>query len=298
VRVCPACGSTRCDDAWTCADCGHRPAIVDGYPAFAPDLAAENAGFRSEFFAELAALEAESWWFRARNELIAWAATTYAPDCERFLEIGCGTGFVLGRIHEALPAAELWGSEIFSAGLAIAAGRVPSARFLQMDARAIPFRDQFDVIGAFDVLEHIEEDEAVLAAVHDALRPAGVLMLTVPQHPALWSPQDVHAGHVRRYTASGLRRKVEAAGFEIVRSASFVSMLLPMMFASRLRMRRATNDPDFDAIETLRQPRLVNRALAAVMRVEVGLVRRGVSFPAGGSLLVVARKLNPSEAGS
>ena len=298
MRVCPACGSTRCDDAWTCADCGHRPGIVDGYPAFAPDLAAENTGFRSEFFAELAALEAESWWFRARNELIAWAATTYAPDCERFLEIGCGTGFVLGRIHEALSGAELWGSEIFSAGLAIAAARVPSARFLQMDARAIPFRDHFDVIGAFDVLEHIEEDEAVLAAVHDALRPAGVLMLTVPQHPALWSPQDVHAGHVRRYTASGLRRRVEAAGFEIVRSASFVSMLLPMMFASRLRMRRATNDPDFDAIETLRQPRLVNRALAAVMRVEVGLVRRGVSFPAGGSLLVVARKLNPSEAGS
>jgi SAM-dependent methyltransferase len=298
VRVCPACGSTRCDAAWTCADCGHRPAIVDGYPAFAPELAAENTGFRSEFFAELAALEAESWWFRARNELIAWAATTYAPDCERFLEIGCGTGFVLGRIHEALPAAELWGSEIFSAGLAIAAGRVPSARFLQMDARAIPFRDHFDVIGAFDVLEHIEEDGAVLAAVHDALRPAGVLMLTVPQHPALWSPQDVHAGHVRRYTASGLRRRVEAAGFEIVRSASFVSMLLPMMFASRLRMRRATNDPDFDAIETLRQPRLVNRALAAVMRVEVGPIRHGVSFPAGGSLLVVARKLNPSEAGS
>jgi SAM-dependent methyltransferase len=264
--------------------------MVDGYPAFAPELATANAGFRSEFFAELAALEAESWWFRARNDLIAWAVTSYAPDAKRFLEIGCGTGFVLGRIRATLPSAELWGSEIFSAGLAIAAERVPSARFIQMDARTIPFRDQFDVIGAFDVMEHIDEDEAVLAEVHDALRPAGVLILTVPQHPALWSPQDVHAGHVRRYTAASLRHKVEAAGFEIVRSASFVSILLPMMFASRLRMRQATDDPDFDAIETLRQPRLVNRALAAVMRVEVGLIGRGVSFPAGGSLLMVARK--------
>ena len=290
MRVCLACGSTRIDEAWTCGDCGHRPATLDGYPAFAPDLAAENAGFRSEFFDELAALEARSWWFRARNDLIAWAATRFAPECDRFLEIGCGTGFVLGGIHAALPSAELWGSEIFSAGLAIAAERVPSARFIQMDARTIPFRDEFDVIGAFDVIEHIEEDEAVLREVNEALRPGGTLLLTVPQHPALWSPQDVHAGHVRRYTAAGLRRKVEAAGFEIVRAASFVSLLLPMMFASRLRMRGATNDPDFDAIDTLRQPRAVNVALEAVMTVERSLIRRGLSFPAGGSLLMVARK--------
>ena len=298
MKICLACSSSRCDDAWTCADCGYRPAVVDGYPAFAPDLAEENAGFRPEFFAELAVLEAESWWFRARNDLIAWAVTRFAPDCERFLEIGCGTGFVLGRIHAELPAAELWGSEIFSAGLAVAAGRVPSARFLQMDARAIPFRDEFDVIGAFDVIEHIEEDEAVLSGVRDALRPGGSLLLTVPQHPALWSPQDVHAGHVRRYTAGGLRRQLATAGFELVRAASFVSILLPMMLASRLRMRRAPADPEFDAIETLRQPRPVNLALEAVMRVERGLIRRGVSFPAGGSLLVVARRPLPSGAPS
>lgn len=296
MRVCLSCGSTRIEDAWSCNECGKGPAMLDGFPAFAPDLAVESAGFRSEFFDELAALEAQSWWFRARNDLIAWAATRFAPGCERFLEIGCGTGFVLGGIHAALPSAELWGSEILSAGLAVAAGRVPSARFIQMDARAIPFRDHFDVIGAFDVIEHIEEDEVVLREVHDALRPGGTLLLTVPRHPALWSPQDVHAGHVRRYTAGGLRRKVEAAGFEMVRAASFVSLLLPMMFVSRLRMRGATTDPDFDAIDTLRQPRAVNVALQAVMRVERSLIRHGFPFPAGGSLLMVARKRMDREA--
>jgi SAM-dependent methyltransferase len=270
--------------------------MLDGYPAFAPDLAAENAGFRSEFFDELALLEAQSWWFRARNDLIAWAATRYEPGCERFLEIGCGTGFVLSGIHAAFPSAELWGSEIYSAGLAIAAERVPSAGFIQMDARAIPFRDHFDVIGAFDVIEHIEEDEVVLREVHEALRPGGALLLTVPQHPALWSPQDVHAGHVRRYTAASLRGKVEAAGFEVVRAASFVSLLLPMMFVSRLRMRTAATDRDFDAIDTLRQPRAVNVALETVMTVERSLIRRGLSFPAGGSLLMVARKSPAREA--
>ena len=73
-----------------------------------------------------------------------------------------------------------------------------------------------------------------MAEVARALRPGGGFVLSVPQHPALWS----RAGRARRSTSAatpraGLRRKVEAAGFEIVRMTSFVSLLLPMMFASR-----------------------------------------------------------------
>ncbi len=290
MKVCGACGSARCSDAWVCDDCGSRPEVVDGFNAFAPSLAIENSGFREDYFGELAALEARSFWFRARNDLIVWAMRTYFPDCQRFLEIGCGTGFVLSGIRSAFPSAELSGSEIFSAGMAFAAKRVPSAQFYQMDARNIPFRDHFDVIGAFDVLEHIESDEAVLEEVGKALRPGGGVLMSVPQHPALWSPQDEHSFHVRRYTSTGLRRKLEAAGFEIVRMTSFVSLLLPMMLAARLRARESDPEAPFDVIAELRQPRAVNIALEAVMTIERILIRHGMSFPAGGSLLVVARK--------
>lgn len=295
MKACAACGSTRCSDAWACEDCGNEPTIVEGFHAFAPDLAIENAGFRADYFGELAALEASNFWFRARNDLITWALTTYFPASQTFLEIGCGTGFVLSGIRSALPSAQLSGSEIFSAGLAFAAKRVPSARFYQMDARNIPFREHFDVIGAFDVLEHIDEDEAVLDEVRKALRPGGGFLMSVPQHPALWSQQDERAFHVRRYTAGDLRRKLEAAGFEVVRMTSFVSLLLPMMFASRLRMRECTADTEFDAIAALRLPRAVNIGLEAVMTVERALIRRGLSFPAGGSLLVVARARHEPE---
>lgn len=295
MRVCGACGSTRCSDAWVCGDCGSKPAVIGGFNAFAPALASDNAGFREEYFGDLAALEARNFWFRARNDLIAWAVTKYFPDCGRFLEIGCGTGFVLSGIRSACPSAELSGSEIFSAGLEFAARRVPSAQFYQMDAGHIPFRDHFDVIGAFDVLEHIIDDEAVIEEVGKALRPGGGFLMSVPQHPALWSPQDEHAHHVRRYTSRELRRKLEAAGFEVIRATSFVSLLLPMMFASRLRMRRNRAAVGFDAIDELRQPRAVNIALEAVMTIERGLIRRGSSFPAGGSLLVVARKPSQHE---
>jgi SAM-dependent methyltransferase len=267
--------------------------VIAGFPAFAPELATANEGFREEFFAGLADLEAESWWFRARNDLITWALGSNFPDGDSLLEIGCGTGFVLAGIHAAQPAIQLAGSEIFSAGLAFAAARVPSAAFYQMDARNIPFRDEFDVVGAFDVLEHIDDDVAVIEQVAKALRPGGGFLATVPQHPALWSAQDVHAAHVRRYTARDLRRKVEAAGFEVVRLTSFVSLLLPMMFASRVRLGRSRDRTDFDPIEELRQPRVLDRIFRGVMKIELGLTRRGVSFPAGGSLLLVARAPGP-----
>ncbi len=290
MKACAACGSERCDDAWTCADCGNRPETIDGFTAFAPVLAHENAGFHADYFAELAALEAGNFWFRARNDLIAWAVRRYVPDARSYLEIGCGTGFVLGRIRATLPAADLSGSEIFTAGLAFAAERVPTASFYQLDARAIPFRDEFDLVGAFDVIEHIEDDLGVLRSVHGALRDRGSLLLTVPQHPALWSAQDERAFHVRRYTAGNLRARLEATGFEIVRMTSFVSLLLPLMFLSRKRTAGRDADGPADAMGDLRQPRIVNVALESVMAIERALIRGGVSFPAGGSLLVVARK--------
>ena len=126
------------------------------------------------------------------------------------------------------------GSEIYSEGLDYAANRVKRAALFQMDARDIPFESEFDVIGAFDVLEHIEEDEQVLEQVFRAVSPGGGIMLTVPQHRFLWSQQDEYACHVRRYEAKELRDKVEKAGFQVEWATSFVTLLLPLMVMSRL----------------------------------------------------------------
>ncbi len=213
MRSCPACGSPRCTDAWLCEACGNRPEAIGGFTSFAPALAAGSAGFREDYFSELAAIESDNFWFLARNELIVWAMRTHLADLGSFLEIGCGTGFVLAGIRDAFPLAALTGSEIFTTGLGFAARRVPSATFLQMDAQAIPFREEFDAVGAFDVLEHIDDDGAVLRQVTQALRPGGRdFVATVPQHPSLWSAQDDHAFHVRRYTATQLRRPGSSAG--------------------------------------------------------------------------------------
>lgn len=246
-----------------------------------------DAGFEAEYFPDLARREGGHFWFEGRNALIEWAVKRYAPSAGRYLEVGCGTGFALSAVAQALPAAQIHASEIFSAGLSIAQTRVPGASFLQMDARKIPFREEFDLLGAFDVIEHIPEDQRVLDNFHAALVPEGVLLLTVPQHPALWSASDTYARHQRRYTRNDLESKLVAAGFEIVDATSFVSALLPAMWLSRRRQRdvEAFRPEDEFAIG-----RTVNALLRGVLWSELALIKMGLRFPVGGSLLMVARR--------
>jgi SAM-dependent methyltransferase len=288
VKRCLACGARFEAAAWRCPQCGAEPEAIGGFPAFAPALARGGAGYDPEHFDRLFALEAGHFWFRARNRLIQWALARHFPGARSFCEIGCGTGYVLSGVREALPGAVLSASEAYAEGLPFAARRVPGARLMQMDARAIPFEEEFDAIGAFDVIEHIADDRAALRSMHRALAPGGGLLLTVPQHPWLWSWMDEEAHHVRRYTAPELRTKVEEAGFRVQRMSSFVSLLLPAMMLSRLGRRKAAVEAD--PYSEFRMSPGVNHVLEWVLGLERGMIRAGVSFPAGGSLLLVARK--------
>lgn len=247
-------------------------------------------GYDAAFFPQLAALEDRNFWFRSRTRLIVWALRRYFPAARSFLEIGCGTGAVLAGVAAACPSLAVYASEPYSEGLRFAQARVARAAFLQLDARAIPFRERFDVIGAFDVIEHIADDERVLAQMRDAVKPGGGVLLTVPQHAFLWSPQDIAAGHVRRYSAAEMRGKLAHAGFEVLRMTSFVSLLLPAMLLSRRRKR--ADAARLDPLDELRIGRALNFVLERVLDVERLLIRAQVSFPAGGSLLVAARRIS------
>ena len=288
MKKCLACGASYPSSTTSCSACGAEPIKQKGFAAYAPSLAQEGGGFKAAYFADLVRLESGNFWFRARNCLIIWALGKYCPGFRSFLEIGCGTGYVLSGIAKAYLDVELHGSEIFIAGLAFAAAREPKIDFIQMDARHIPFVDEFDSIGAFDVLEHIEEDEQVLSQMHDSLNPGGVMLLTVPQHAWLWSPIDDYACHVRRYSAKELHRKVKTAGFEILRSTSFVSSLLPAMWASRIAQKGPSSS--INATAELNISPWLNSIFEAILSAEVRMISSGLNFPLGGSRLVVARK--------
>ncbi|TBU92861.1 SAM-dependent methyltransferase [Stutzerimonas kirkiae] len=288
MKQCLACGSAYPMPRRDCPACRAAPAIVDGFDAYAPDLAHAGGGFEVDCFAELAHREAANFWFRARNRLILWALGRYAPGFSSLLEIGCGTGFVLAGIAAHFPQARLAGSEIFTAGLAFAAQRLPGVDLMQMDARHIPFAEAFEVVGAFDVLEHIAEDEAVLGEIHRTLQPGGVLLLTVPQHAWLWSAADEYAHHQRRYGGREIGEKIRAAGFEVVRSTSFVTTLLPAMLLSRLGRKR--DDIAANPRAELELHPVLNYAFERMLDLECTGIRLGLNYPVGGTRLVVARK--------
>lgn len=246
-----------------------------------------TGGYQEKFFEQLAAIEEGHYWFESRNRLIVWALRHYFPRAKILLEVGCGTGFVLKGIHSAWPALQLMGTDMMAEGLVFARQRVPSATLIQKDARHLDVPELADVVGAFDVIEHIPEDELVLREMFRVTRPGGGAMVTVPQHPALWSRMDEYGHHIRRYRRRELVDKLQRAGFEVVRTTSFVSLLLPLMAMSRWMERRRMED--FDAGQLAVSPS-VNATLRLVLTLERAAIQLGVSWPAGGSLLAIARK--------
>src|SRR4051812_17616355 len=289
MRLCLACDRPFTADGWRCTHCGHAPATLDGRPAFAPELAEDDAAFRGEAFEELAELEGRHWWFASRTRLIAWALHHYFPEARTFFEAGCGDGVVLEALGRSMPSMHRSGGELLARGLAVAGRRLGDVALYQVDATRLPFADEFDVVGAFDVIEHIDDDEGALRSFHRALRPGGGLLLTVPQHPWLWTEADAYGGHKRRYTRRDLAAKLARTGFEPKRITSYVSLLLPLMVVSRARTM-APSTPS-EALSELRRSERWGPMLARIMTAERALVRAGVSLPVGGSLLAVARRI-------
>jgi SAM-dependent methyltransferase len=247
----------------------------------------EDTALSDESFAALAELEETSAWFAGRNALIELMIRRHFPRAKSLLEVGCGNGFVLSRLERAFPGMRLAGSELGAYGLELARRRLSRTELYELDVREMPFTAEFDLVCAFDVIEHIDEDELALREMRRAVAPGGGTIVAVPQHPWLWSATDAHSGHKRRYRRRELVEKVAAAGFEPLETTSYVSAALPLMAASRLLPERG--DGEFDPVAEHRSARRLNPILEPLLKADLALIRRGVRLPAGGSLLIAAR---------
>jgi len=289
LLICLKCGGARVAVDTPCAGCGEATGKVDGFYSFAPRTARAGAGFDPERFAFLSRIQDGNFWFRGRNELIAWTVKRCFPEARSLLEIGCGSGAVLAHLQRGCPQLErLAGADAHVEALGFAAARVgDGVRLFQVEATRLPWREEYDVVGAFDVIEHVRDDVGALAELRSAVRAGGGLLVTVPQHPWLWSRHDEVARHVRRYRGRELTRRLQAAGFRIVMQSSFVSLLLPVMLASRY-LERSRPRPETEGLVV---SGIANRCLYLAMRVERALIELGGRFPIGGSLIVAARRV-------
>ena len=238
------------------------------------------------YFDDLAVAERSHFWFVHRTRVIEWCARRFVPlPVRRVLEIGCGTGNVLRVLETVWPDARIVGMELFESGLRFARGRCTAALVCGR-VEQMPFTTPFDVVGMFDVLEHIPDDLATLACIRQSMHAGSRLLITVPAQRQLWSDFDVRAGHVRRYDHGSLERALGDGGFRLEFLTSFMMPLLPLVWLHRRLSSRRAGDVVRDE---LRVNPLVNVICSGVLSVEAAWLRTGNGLPTGTSLLAVAR---------
>lgn len=244
------------------------------------------------YFEVLARVEDRHFWFQARNRLIhALAAQLIqvAAAPRRVLEVGCGNGNVLRWLRSACSESCVIGLDLFPEGLSLAKART-GASVVSADIFRLPFRESFNLVGIFDVLEHLDEDGAALAAVGSIMPAGGQLMITVPASESLWSYFDVAAHHRRRYDPVQLRRTIENSGFQVDFLSPFMATIYPLVYAGRKLASWHGKSAKQSAEYDLKIVPGVNEALAFVLRQEMRFLTARRVLPFGTSLLALAHK--------
>ncbi len=232
--------------------------------------------------------ENRHFWFIARKEFIHQQIKRYLNISAKILEIGAGTGNVT-RYLQSKGYEKLSIGEMHTNGLEYAQ-KYGIKDLYQFNLLQAPFREEFDAVLMFDVLEHIEDDLIALGNVNKMLNNSGYIVLTVPAHQWLWSMTDTLSHHKRRYRKKELIKKIEKCGFEISSARYFFIAILPLLLLRKILQsdHKAKNNID-DNEKGIVINRWINKILLSVTRVE-NSIHEYIPNIAGGSLLIIARK--------
>lgn len=217
----------------------------------------------------------DSWWYRGRISIIRVALRrAHIERMDTALDLGAGYGGMRALLKDYAESVDAFEPD-----------REAMQELAQRGYRRVytdveqALAEKHDVIGLFDVLEHIENDENMLTRLHDSLTEEGALILTVPAYRWLWSSHDERNQHFRRYSARELRRKLVKSGFEIRFVSYWNTVLFPVAVLARLCGIAGEGG--------LSPGSVVNTILLQLIRLEA-LIIRIASLPFGLSLVAIA----------
>jgi len=294
---CPECKALLAPthEGYTCTRCGHGYEQREGIVQLSGSAPETQDYYPDDAFEILYHAEEKSFWFNIRNRIIRDAISRYLATGARILEVGCGTGFVSYYLKQCGFHMEC--SDLFFKALQFCRERDSGHAYYQYDLADEIFSEEFDGICAFDVLEHIEDDSRILRHIHDALKPSGLVFITVPAGMRLWSAMDEYAEHKRRYSLQDLRKKLEANRFKVVKMTYFMTLLLPVLrlsrkYVSRKKSRKGNGDNEAvkrEAMKELHLNPVVNYLFGLIFSLEIPMIR-SLDFPCGSSILCIAMK--------
>ncbi|MDH5798794.1 MAG: class I SAM-dependent methyltransferase [Paracoccaceae bacterium] len=237
-----------------------------------------------DVYERMAMVEQSHWWFSARREIIEVVIKRLIRPQKNasVLEAGCGSG---GNLHLLAQFGQVDAFEFDEQARDIATERLGRPVCFGALPDEIPFSEKrYDVIGLFDVLEHIELDIEALRALGARLLPDGALFVTVPAFPILWSRHDVSHHHFRRYTKRSLADAAKKSGLRVEYGFYFNTFLFPLALAVRgVKGLRRQYTPD-DAVPG----HSLNKILRIIFASERHLMGR-LPMPIGLSLGAVLR---------
>lgn len=259
----------------------------EGVLLFSPNIIKDHEDYNSTGLDVLYAAEEKHFWFITRKQRIINIFKQYVQPHEEILEVGAGTGNVSRSLQKAGYTISV--GEMHLNGLRYAK-RYGIENCYQFDLFDPPFSEHFDVIGLFDVLEHLQEDVLAMKRIHSMLKPDGRVILTVPAHQWLWNRDDAVAAHKRRYTAKSLKIVMEKSGFKVLHARYFFVSILPLLFLRRIvnaDNKSIVQKKEYD--QKIKINRLTNFILLKISMLENWL-EHWLPNLAGGSIILVARK--------
>ena len=234
-------------------------------------------------YQQMAELDDRHWWYRARRRILAELIRREVrlPVDGRILEIGCGTGHNLQMLSGF---GHVDGLELDDEAAALSEKRLGRGIIRSPLPELAEVRDRhYDLVGAFDVIEHIDDDAAALGSIATKLKPGGKFVMTVPAHQWMWTAHDVVNHHKRRYSKGRLKALFERSPMKLDKIGYFNSLLFPLAVAERAASKlRGREDADVKL-----PPAPLNATLESIFRAERYLVGR-LPLPPGLSLFAVA----------
>lgn len=222
--------------------------------------------------------EEKHWWFRARTNIVKSQILKYKSEIERFLDIGCGSGFFMSKMINS--ADNIYGVE------PIEYKYIKSQNIEKGTAEELPYMSNFfDVVTILDVLEHLNNPHIAVSEIHRVLKKDGICLITVPALNWLYSKHDKENGHVKRYNMKDLKRLIDNEKFEILSCSYFNTLLFPIeapiRLCEKILNKKIANDGTTNEI--------LNKIFYKIFNLETKWLLKNY-FPIGLSGFIVIRK--------